>query len=93
MGAATHLSSPHVEVRLSVGALSGRADLVPSGELLRIFQRHPAGRHRAPVVVIAGTTRAVRPAILVHRQGVVRFGSLVFRTSAIEVDAIVHQTD
>jgi hypothetical protein len=41
MGAATHLcTAPMSEVRLSVGALTGRVDrtdLVPSRELLRVL--------------------------------------------------------
>lgn len=79
--------------KLSVGALTRRIDLtdsLPSDELLRVFQRHAAGG--APVVVLAGTTWAVRPAVFVHRQGVVRFGRLMPRTRTDEVDAIVHLT-
>lgn len=76
--------------RLSVGALIPRSDLT-AYEPLRIVERHSAGR--APVVALARAARAVRPAVFVHRQGVVQIGSLMFRTSAIEVDAIIHLTD
>ena len=79
-------------MELSVGALTGRINLTvrfPADEPLRLVQRHAAGR--PPVVVLAGARRAVRPAVVVHRQGVVRFGPLVFRPSADEIDAIVHQ--
>ena len=81
-------------VKLSVGTLIGRVgetDRMTSDKLLHVVQRHSAGR--PPVVVLAGTGGAVRPAVFVHGEGVVRFGALVFRTSADEVDAIVHQTD
>ena len=95
MGAATHLcTAPMSLVRLSVGALvrqSDGIDRVWSYEPLRVVQRQAAGR--PPVMGRAGTARAVRPAVLVHRQGVVRFGPLMVRTSADEVDAIVHQND
>ena len=80
--------------KLSVGSADRRIDLtdrVPLDELLRVFQRDAAGR--APLVPVASTSWAVGPAVFVHGQGIVRFGTLMFCTSAHEVDAIVHLTD
>ena len=79
---------------MSVGGLDrliGLTDFLPSDELLGVLQGHAAGR--TPLVVLAGMARAVRPEVLVHGQRVVKRGLLVFRTSANEVDAIVHLTD
>ncbi len=84
-----------VYVGLSVGALTRRIGWTDRMRLLdepfRIVQGHTAGE--PPVVRLCGAGRAVRPAVLVHRQRVVRFGTLVFRTGANEVNAIIHLTD
>jgi hypothetical protein len=66
-------------------------DRVPEDKAFDVFQRHPTGG--LPGVRRARGSGAICPAILVHGQGVVRFGALVFCTSAHEVDAIVHLTD
>src|SRR2546421_12568625 len=86
---------PHVS-ELSVGTRVRRAvdsQRLPSDELLHKLQRQSACGYRAPVVLVAGPSGAVRPAIFVHRQGIVRFGALMFRTSAVEVDDVVHHSD
>ena len=84
-----------VEVGLSVGALTSRIGWTDRMRLLDepfgIVQGHTAGE--PPVVGLRGAGRAVRPAVLVHGQRVVRLGTLVFGTSANEVNAIIHLTD
>lgn len=95
MGPCPHLSTaPMSLMGLSVGALIRHADgtdRVQPDEPFHVVQRHPAGW--LPVVGLGGTTGAVRPAVPVHRQRVVRLRPLVVPTRAEEVDAIVHQTD
>src|SRR6185503_3658511 len=76
---------------MSIGRLSrraGRTYLRLNRKPFRVVQGHAAGR--LPVMPVIGTSRAVRPAVLVHGQSVVRLGAPVLTTSADEVDAIVH---
>ena len=92
MGAATHLcAAPTPLVRLSVGGLrrrTGETNLGLLGETLRVVQGQAASR--LPVMSVIGTSQAIRPAVLVHGQAVVRLGATVLHASADEVDAIVH---
>ena len=64
------------------------ADRMTERESFDVLEGHAPGG--LPIVRFAFSGRAVGPAVFVHRYGIVRFGPLVFRASAEEVDAIVH---
>ena len=74
MGAATHLrAAPTSLMGVSVGGLRhriGETNLGLLGETLRVVQGQATSR--LPVMSVVGTNRAVRPAVLVHGQAVVR---------------------